>query len=127
MGIIYDWQKNKRYIAFDGLQFGMNRPSDVDGLMILPDKTIVIEYKCGMVGLKPIQRWVLKTLVDDAQTAGKKSIAIIARYFDRDPRNVVDASSCLVTETYINGRWYEVSKCKYTLRQTMERFLTERS
>lgn len=123
--MIENWQMHSRAIAYDDLQFGHNRPSDLDGLMILPDATIVLEYKCGEKQLTNKQRMVLETLVDDAEKAGKRAMAFVARYYDRDPRNVVNAALCLVTEVYTCGSWYQVRKCGLSLRQAMERFMGE--
>lgn len=121
--MIENWEMHSRAIAYDDLQFGHNRPSDLDGLMLLPDKTIVLEYKCGEKALVPKQRMVLETLVDDAEKAGKRALAFVARYYDRDPRNVVNAALCFVTEVYTSGKWYDIRACGLSLRQAMEWFI----
>lgn len=123
VNIIENRQMHSRAIAYDDLQFGHDRPSDLDGLMVLPNATIVIEYKCGEKRLVPKQRMVLETLVNDAVKAGKRALAMVARYYDRDPRNTVNAALCLVTEVYTDGKWYEVRACGLSLKQAMERFM----
>ncbi len=120
---IENWAKHSRAIAYDGLQFGRNRPSDLDGVMILPDATMVIEYKCGEKEVTGMQKRVLETMVDDAEKAGKKAVAIVARFYDRDPKNTVDAALCFATEAYTGGRWYSIRKVGLTLKQAMERFM----
>jgi hypothetical protein len=117
-----NWAYKDRHISFDGLSFGHDRPSDIDGIMVRPDSLIIIESKCGDIPLKPKQAMVMETLVDNAEKAGKKSIAIIARYYDRDPKNEVTLAHCRVSEFYTKGKWYRVEFEK-TLRQTMEQFL----
>lgn len=121
--MIYNWANKRRDIDYSQLRFGADTPSDLDSLMVLPHITILIEYKCGESPLKSKQRLVLETLVDDAHKAGKRAVAIVARYYDRDPHNTVNAALCLVTEVYTQGRWYAVRKCGLSLRQTLERLM----
>jgi len=121
--MIENWANHSRAIAYDELRFGRNRPSDLDGILILPDATIVIEYKCGESEVKGMQKKVLETLVDDAEKAGKRSVAFVARFYDRDPRNTVNAALCFVTEAYISNRWYDIRKLGFSLKQAMEQFM----
>ena len=121
--MIQNWENHARPIAYDGLKFGSSRPSDLDGILILPDATIVIEYKCGESEVKGMQKKVLETLVDDAEKAGKRSVAFVARFYDRDPRNTVNAALCFVTEAYIHGRWFDIRKIGFSLKQAMEYFM----
>lgn len=123
--MIDNWDMHARKISYHGLQFGHNRPSDLDGIMVLPTSTTVIEHKCGEKDLSQTQRMVLETLINDSAKAGKKAAAFVARYFDRDPANEVDAALCLVTEVYTQGAWYEVRSCGLSLRQAMARFIGE--
>lgn len=117
-----NWDYKDRHIKFDGLNFGHNRPSDIDGIMVLPDAVVIIESKCGDIPLKPKQKMVFETLVKNAEKAGQKGIALIARYYDRDPKNEVILADCRVSEYYTSGKWFRVVS-DVTLRYAMEQFL----
>ena len=108
--MIENWANKTRPIDYSQLRFGADVPSDLDGLMVLPSLTIVIEYKCGESPVRDKQKMVLETVVNDAERSGKRAAAIVARYYDRNPQNTINAALCLVTETYTRGKWYEVRR-----------------
>lgn len=121
--MIDNWANKSRSIDYSSLRFGTDVPSDLDGLMVLPSLTIAIEYKCGESPVRGKQRMVLETVVNDAEAAGKRAAAIVARYYDRNPQNTVNAALCLVTQIYTKGAWYDIRKCGLSLRQTMEKLV----
>lgn len=123
--MIDNWANKSRPIDYSNLRFGSDIPSDLDGLMVLPSLTIAIEYKCGESPVRGKQRMVLETVVNDAEAAGKRAVAIVARYYDRDPRNTVNAAICFATEIYTGGRWFDIRKVGLSLRQAIGRFMKE--
>jgi hypothetical protein len=117
-----NWDFKSRHISFDGLRFGADRPSDVDGLLARPDCLVLFECKCGDVPIVGKQKEALEILVNNAEKAGQKGIAFVVRYYDRNPQNEVKIANCRVSDFYTNGKWTPMGYTR-TLQEMMKMFL----
>jgi hypothetical protein len=101
VGIKFEARK-QQIIDFDNLVYGKNISfTDIDGIMELKNKgRFFFEIKYGDAEVLLGQRLTLQRLVDDAGTAGKEAIAVIANHYIHDTNKRVLASDCIVKEYY---------------------------
>jgi len=98
-GVILNEARKQQIIDFSGLRYGNITPTDIDGAIEYKNKAyIFLEYKYGNTELPYGQRLAIKRLVQDADAAGKASIAIVASHDVSDTKQHIRADICAVRE-----------------------------
>lgn len=110
-----------QFINFQGLEFGMISPTDVDGLIEYKGNYIIYEFKHGQTPMPPAQKYAFQHLVDALQRARKNAVLFLCSHNVADPREDVKAAEAEVTAVYYNGRWKKITG--ETVKDMTQRFL----
>lgn len=109
-----------QFIDYSGLTFGTLHPTDIDGMLEYRNKGyILFEFKSGDAWM-PKGQYIALTRLTDTLAKSKPTILFVARHDVRDTKEDVDASKCIVTEYYYEGKWWH---CEKTLREMMDDFI----
>ena len=115
----------KQLLRFDGISFGNVTPMDIDGLIEWHDKKrVLLEIKRKGVYVLGGERLALERMVNDFQTAGKESLAIIADHTVFNTNDDVKVEDCVVREIYYSKEkvWRPPKKIM-TVRTILDSFL----
>ena len=105
--LITNRSRAKQLMAFDGLQYGACRPTDVDLSMDFQGRTFVFgELKGGNVGLTLGQKIHLEGLVKAIRAGGKVAYAFLANHDTEDTTHDVKVSTARVNKVYNGMLWY---------------------
>lgn len=100
--------KARQLLAFDGLKFGLCRPTDIDLSMDWQCKTFVfVEIKSEGTPLTVGQRIHLSGLCDAIRAGGREAYAIVARHATPVGQDVL-CSGCRTSAVYQENKWVEV-------------------
>lgn len=96
--------------AFDGMEYGKCRPTDVDFAMDFQGRTFIFgEIKGGGVPLTMGQRLFLQAMVDGLRAGGKKAIAIMVTHDTPDPDEDIHVAespvACYYDGSEGRGKW----------------------
>ena len=115
----------KQLLRFDGISFGNVTPMDIDGLIEWHDqKRVLLEIKRKGVCVLGGERLALERMVNDFQTAGKESLAVIADHTVFNTNEDVNVEDCIVREIYHSKekKWRPPKKMM-TVRTILDSFL----
>ena len=115
----------KQLLRFDGISFGNVTPMDIDGLIEWHDKKrVLLEIKRKGVYVLGGERLALERMVNDFQTAGKESLAIIADHTVFNTNEDVKVEDCIVREIYHSKeKKWRAPKRMMTVRTILDSFL----
>lgn len=118
-GQIYNRNRAKQVVNFNGLIYGNITPTDIDGLIDFHNKCFVfMELKYKDAPLPDGQRIAIENVI---KSQGKPSIGIVASHdmpADRD----INAVDCRVREIFYHGKWHVV-KQSYSVKRMIDRFV----
>ena len=98
----------KQVISFDGLQFGVISPTDIDGCIEYRDKALILlEYKLRGYKMPTGQRLCLERIADDVEMSGRKATVFLCEHDVTDVDKPVDAKSAIVKAVYYKHKWYK--------------------
>lgn len=105
--LINNRERAKQLSAFDGMQYGLCRPTDIDVSLDFQQKCFVfVELKGGTAQLTKGQKIHLMGLVDAIVAGGRKGYAILANHDTKDPNHDIKVSHSVVRCIYDgNGPW----------------------
>lgn len=122
---IYDPQKAKQLIDFEGLQVdGYIYPTDIDGIIEYKDSEyIIFEVKYGDSELPFGQRLALQRMVDDFTKIGKQAVVFVCEHHVDDVNESVIVSQCKVREIYYGGKkGWRCPNVELTVRDAVDMF-----
>ena len=103
--LINNRDKAKQLLSFDGMQYGLCRPTDVDISMDFQQKCFVfVELKTLGAPLTMGQKIHLQGLVDAIVAGGRKAYAILAHHSTPDCDHDVHCATAEVFSVYTGGR-----------------------
>lgn len=120
--LINNRERAAQLLAFDGMQYGKCRPTDIDLSMDWQGRYFVfVELKGARKGLTQGQRFHLQALVRAIRAGGKQAIAILANHNTPDTEHDVHVGESTVRMFFDGGpRWVEV-KDEITLDLFLQR------
>lgn len=108
--IINNRKRAAQLLAFDGMQYGKCRPTDIDMAMDFQGKYFVFtELKGGTAPLTIGQKIHLTGLVDAIEAGGREAIAILAHHNTPDTEHDVHVAESIVHSVYQGGRWERIN------------------
>lgn len=115
----------KQLLRFDNIAYGNVTPMDIDGLIEWHDKKrVLLEIKRKGVYVLGGERLALERMVNDFQTAGKESLAIIADHTVFNTNEDVKVEDCIVREIYHSKeKKWRAPKRMMTVRTILDSFL----
>lgn len=100
-GVIYNRDKKRRLMTFEGLQFGNITPTDIDAFIDFGGKVyVVIEAKGVGVPVPTGQRIALERLLHKLGEPPSKAIVVIADTPDGAMEDDVDLGQCCAREVW---------------------------
>ena len=124
-GVINNIQRAQQINDFSNLLYGKITPTDIDGMIEYRGKLyIFFEIKYKDKDMPFGQRLALERLVKDLTYANKKAIAIVAMHNVESVYDSVDASACIVKETFVSERqvWTKPPS-QMTLKQVVDSYI----
>ena len=121
--LVQNRDRAKQLLAFDGMQYGKCRPTDVDLSVDFQGNMFVFaELKGKGVQLTLGQRIHLTGLVDAITAGGKQAVAILAHHDTPDTEHDVHCAESIVHSAYYGGggNWERIFGEK-----TLDKFITE--
>lgn len=107
-------------LAFDGMQYGKCRPTDIDLSMDFQGNYFIFTELKGMgLPLTLGQKIHLTGLVDAIEAGGKQALAIVAHHDTKDTSHDVHCANAIVHSVYQGGRW-ERTNIKKTLDELLK-------
>jgi len=104
--LIKNRKKIKQLIDFSGVQNGKIHPSDIDAVIELDNKVLIlIEVKRKHVLIPMGQRILLERICDSWHIRDKAIILKVEHEFDDEEQDIV-LRECTVTRTYYKGNWH---------------------
>ena len=107
--LIYNRDKAKQLLAFDGMQYGLCRPTDIDLSMDYKGNVFVFgELKEGRKMLTTGQKIHLRYLCDAIANGGTNVVAFLAHHTEKDSENDVRVADAVVYMYYTGdgtGKW----------------------
>jgi len=104
---IYNVEKLKRPVVFDGLPFiGTCSPTDIDFFIEVGDqrRMIIGDFKEHGKDLRRAQRILFERMVDAWSDYGYRSVAFLA--WHPEDAEVIYAATTILAESYTNGEWH---------------------
>jgi hypothetical protein len=121
-GQIENRERARKIIDFTGLQYGKITPTDIDGMIDFGNNIFVfIELKYSKAEMPFGQKLAIERLVDCCMSAGKKSIAILAKHDIENPNNDIKCSDCDVVKYYYKGQWIAPA-LPYNVKNMIDKF-----
>lgn len=121
-GLVNNIEKLKRPILFNGLQEGNIYPMDIDAVIELHDKYLLLfEVKEQGKPLTAGQSIVLKRIIDSWCRSSVHKKAILFHVTHKPNLKEVELSECLVENYYSRGKWYNV-KNKHTVKDMLHAY-----
>lgn len=121
--LIVNREKAKQLLAFDGMQYGRCRPTDIDFSFDVGGKVFVFgEVKTYGKDLTVGQRLHLQFLCDALAAGGKQAIALFATHSTPNADHDVRVAECDVKKVYFGGskgKWAKVEN------QNVDNYLKE--
>lgn len=110
----------KQVILYEGLESGKISLSDIDAVMELRDKFLILfEVKKEGIEIPKGQRSMLEAIVDAWQETGRVGMIVKA---DHDQTGeFIYLRQCLVVDIYYKGNWRSQSN-KITVREFLDNF-----
>lgn len=106
--MIFNRDRARQLIDFEGLNVGSILPTDLDGLIEYHDEAFILyEFKYKGTEIPSGQRIAIERMVDTFSRAGKHAVAFLCRHEVRDPNEDVLAKDAIVTNVYWNGTWFD--------------------
>lgn len=103
--LINNRDKAKQLLAFDGMKYGLCRPTDIDISMDFQQKCFVfVELKTLGAPLTTGQKVHLQGLVDAIVAGGKQATAILAHHSTPECEHDVHCAESVVHSVYTGGR-----------------------
>ena len=111
--LIYSRDRAAQLLAFDGMQYGRCRPTDIDmSIDFNGDLFVFCELKVGAKGLTTGQRIHLEGLVNAIIAGGKQAVAILAHHQDWATDTDVHVAEAVVHSMYDGEQWVEEGEIK---------------
>lgn len=105
--LIRNRERASQLLAFDGMQYGKCRPTDIDLAIDWQGKTFVfVEMKGKGCGLELGQKIHLQHLVNGLRAGGKLAFAIHAHHDTRKTDDDVHVAEALVWSVYDGKKWH---------------------
>jgi hypothetical protein len=120
--LITNRTRAKQLSAFDGMQYGLCRPTDIDLSLDFQQKCFVFaELKGGTASLTKGQKIHLMGLVNAIVAGGKQAFAILAQHDTPNPEHDIMVSESIVDCVYcgITRKW-EIDHRGKTLDNTIQ-------
>ena len=106
--LIRNRARAKQLLAFDGMQYGKCRPTDIDVSLDFQGETFVfVELKGPGAPLTLGQRIHLEALVKGLRAGGKEAVAILAESKAPDPETDVHVAEARVLAMYDGFQWVQ--------------------
>ena len=104
--LINNRKRAAQLLAFDNMQYGKCRPTDIDVSMDFQGKCFIFtELKGGTAPLTLGQRIHLTGLVDAIEAGGREAYAILAHHNTPDTAHDVHVAESIVHSVYSGGSW----------------------
>jgi hypothetical protein len=111
--LIHNRARASQLLAFDGMQYGRCRPTDIDVAMDWQGKFFVfVELKSKGKGLSVGQRLHLTALVDAIVAGGRQAVAILAEHDTPDTETDVHVAQSTVVKMYDGVQWVDEGEIK---------------
>ena len=108
--IINNRKRASQLLAFDHMQYGKCRPTDIDLSMDWQGKFFTfVELKGGTAPLTIGQKIHLMGLVDAIEAGGREAIAILAHHNTPDTDHDVHVAESIVHSVYQGGQWEKIN------------------
>ena len=108
-GLINNRARAAQLMAFDGMQYGKCRPTDIDLSMDWQGKYFVFtELKGVGVPLTLGQKIHLTGLVDAIEAGGRQAVAILAHHDTPKCEHDVHVAESMVHSIYTGGSWEKI-------------------
>lgn len=109
--LINNRARAKQLLAFDGMQYGKCKPTDIDVSIDFQQKCFVfVELKGGNQRLTQGQKIHLMGLVDAIVAGGREAHAILANHDTMDTSHDVHVAEATAVSVYSgNGSWEEIN------------------
>lgn len=119
--IINNRARASQLLAFDGMQYGKCRPTDVDlSIDFQGNMFIFAELKGRGVPLTVGQKIHLTGLVDAIEAGGKQALAIVAHHDTPNTEHDVHCAEATVHSMYQDGSWERV-----LVKKTLDELIKE--
>ena len=121
--LIKNRDRAKQILAFDNMNYGRCRPSDIDLSVDFQGNMFVFaELKGVGVPLTLGQRIHLTGLVDAITAGGKQAVAILAHHDTKDTEHDVHCAESIVHSVYYGGggNWERILD-----KTTLDKFITD--
>ncbi len=123
--LINNRMKARQILAFDGLQWGRCRPTDLDFSMDWQQRTYIFcEVKTEGSPLTIGQRIHLEGLVDAIRAGGRVAYAIVACHTTPDSFEDVLVAECRTDKIYGGDKW-DIVDTQETLSATIDSMFEE--
>lgn len=110
----------KQVILYEGLENGKISLSDIDAVMELRDKFLILfEVKKEGIDIPKGQRGMLEAIIDAWQETGR--IGMIVKADHNQEGEFIYLRQCLVVDIYYNGTWRPQTN-KITVREFLDNF-----
>ena len=112
--MIYNRERAKQLIDFDGMKWGRCRPTDLDFSLDIGGRYFVfVELKVEGVPLSQGQRIHLEHLVDSIVEGGREAVAIFAHHNVVNWEDDIIAAESKPVQYYYGGRWHSLEGRDY--------------
>ena len=119
--MIFNRERARQLIDFDGMNYGKILPTDIDGLIEYHGIAVIFyEFKYGNTDMPYGQRLAIERIVDAIAASGKHAVVFLCKHLVADPNEDVQAKDAIVTQTYYDGGWYD---CHDTVKNKTTKFL----
>lgn len=110
MSLIKNRKRASQLIDFSGMEDKNLYPTDIDAVMEIDDKfLLIIEVKYNNAPLKLGQRLLFERLCNAWQDTGKRKAIIIVATHNTETTEDVVLKDCLVTKYYLGKEWFNTA------------------
>lgn len=118
--LIKNRERCKQILAFDGMQYGLCRPSDIDFSMDFQQKLFILgELKGDRAPLTRGQQIHLEGIVKGLVAGGKEAYALLCHHNTPDCEHDVHVAEATVTKVFDGKKWHTL-----TLKISVDKWIT---
>ena len=116
-------ERGRQLTTFNGMQYGMCRPTDLDLTMDFRGHSFVFcELKLGTAPLTDGQRYYLRNVVNGLLDGGRDAVAIWGSHDVEDPTEDIVAKDAKVVQVYTDARRWITLPQDITVGEYVENF-----
>ena len=104
-------ERLEQTVSFKGMNYGTSTPTDIDAVIELKDRLLVLIELKHQTGVFPDgQRWTLERIVNNSTTKDRHAYCILARHYQEDVSQPVICKDAIVDKIYQNKKWVKPTR-----------------